>query len=275
MQQQNQNHGVRKFFIFMMIFLVLWNATKIPFYIAFDEKTSPPLASSINLIHWLEEFKSTMLRAPPCNFLLLHIAFGSTVLIMMALSLVKPAWRKKYGKYFFFFTLCLGMHTLPAAVNTPTLSLRYLFTFTCFFVSFPAIYGFKTLNDYDKDPVRAEKHLFIEYCLITFGTYGAGYAEFTGIAMKFIFKWRNGYFEDFGDQPDPLYGKLIYSQIPEKCGLTLFFVFTAIVWIYWPLKILQIDLNRPNEKKHKRNPTETTVLLTNDIEQEYQAFTKI
>lgn len=261
MQQNNQNHNVRKFFIFMIIFLVVWNATKIPFYMAFNPNTDPPLPSSINLQYIIEGFKGTMLRAPPCNFLLLHIAFGSTVLIMMALSLVKPAWRKKYGKYFFSFTLCLGIHTFPAAVNTPSPALRFLFTFTCFFVSIPAMYGFKTLHDYDKDPIQAEKHLFIEYCLITFGAYGAGFAEFTGLAIKFIYRFRNGEYQDFGNKPDPLYGKLIYSKLPEKYGLTLFFIFTAIVWIYWPLKILDIDLRRPYDKTLKRVPTETTMLL--------------
>ena len=261
---QYQNHSTRKFFIFMLIFLVLWNATKIPFYIAWNEKTDPPLASTINLQYFLPGFNGTMLRAPPCNFLLLHIAFGSTVLIMMALSLIKPAWRKKYGKYFFSFSLCLALHTVPAAVNTPSLALKFLFTFTCFFVSVFSICGFKTLYDYDKDPEQAEKHLFIEYCVISFGAYGAGFAESAGIAAKFIYKFRNGEFPVY-NIPDPLYGKLIYSMLPEKYGLTLFFIFTGIVWLYWPLSLLDFDLRKPYQKI-ERVPTEDTMLISDTID---------
>ena len=269
-EYQYENHSTRKFFIFMLIFLVLWNATKIPFYIAWNEKIDPPLASTINLQYFLPSFNGTMLRAPPCNFLLLHIAFGSTVLIMMALSLIKPAWRKKYGIYFFSFSLCLALHTVPAAVNNRSLALRFLFTFTCFFVSVSALCGFKTLYDYDKDPEQAEKNLFLEYCVISFGAYGAGFAESTGIAMKFIEKFKTGTFPVY-NIPDPLYGKLLYSKIPEKYGLALFFIFTGIVWLYWPLTLLDFDLRKPYQEI-KSTPTEDTMLISDTMDLGFEKY---
>ena len=91
-----------------------------PYYIQFDKNGDSDyekggLTGSINLVYWVNGFQSSKLHSPACNFLLVHIAFGVTVLVMMAMSLVKTAWRRKYGNYFFTFAILLSVHTIPAA----------------------------------------------------------------------------------------------------------------------------------------------------------------
>ena len=51
-------------------------------------------------------------------------------------------------------------------------------------------------------------------------------------------------FKDYGNAPDPLFGNSVYDIIPEKIGLAFFFVFTAIVWFWWPIKLLQIHADK-------------------------------
>lgn len=258
----------RKLLIFALVFLTAWNLTKVPYYIQFDKNGDTDyemggLTGSINLEYWISGFKSSKLRSPACNFLLVHIAFGSTVLIMMALSLVKTAWRRKYGNYYFFFAVCLSLHTVPAAMMMPQLSLRILFTFTCVWVFVSAILGFKTLREYDQDPVKAEKHLTIEYALITIGAYGAGFAEFSGIISKFKYRLDTGEWKQYGDVPDPLFGHTIYDKLPEKVGMTFFFIFISIVWFYWPIKLIEIDTNVSaiSGKSNSEVPNENTRLV--------------
>lgn len=248
----------RKLLIGALVFLTVWNFTKVPYYIQFNANGDTPyekggLTGSINLYYWLPGFKSSKLRSPACNFLLVHIAFGSMVLIMMALSLVKTAWRKKYGKWFFSFAICLSVHTVPAAMMMPQMPLRILFTFTCVWVFVSAIFGFQTLRHYDEDPVKAEKHLLIEYSLITLGAYGAGFAEFTGIASKIKYRLANGVWKQYGDVPSPLFGHTFYDKLPEKVGMTFFFVFITIFWFYWPIKLLGIDTRVPGVTRNGRN----------------------
>ncbi len=243
-------HLWRKILIFFLVFLTVWNFTKVPYYIQFNKDGDTDyekggLTGSINLYYWLHGFKSSKLRSPACNFLLVHVAFGSTVLIMMALSLIKTKWRKKYGNYFFFFAVCLSVHTVPAAMMMPQIPLRILFTFTCVWVFVSAIFGFKTLREYDQDPVKAEKHLTIEYALITLGAYGAGFAEFTGIGAKIKYRLQTGEWKQYGDTPSPLFGHTFYDKLPEKVGMTFFFVFISIVWFWWPIKIAKIDTDVP------------------------------
>lgn len=262
-------HFWRKFLIFALVFLTVWNFTKVPYYIQFNKDGDTDyekggLTGSINLYYWLDGFKSSKLRAPACNFLLVHVAFGSTVLIMMALSLVKTAWRKKYGNYFFFFAVCLSVHTVPAAILMPQLPLRILFTFTCVWVFVSAIFGFKTLREYDTlGPEKAEHHLLIEYSLITLGAYGAGFAEFTGIFSKIKYRLSTGEWRQYGDVPHPLFGHTLYDKLPEKVGMTFFFVFITIVWFWWPIKIVSIDTDVSATKKDGKDgvANENTTLL--------------
>jgi len=59
-----------------------------------------------------------------------------------------------------------------------------------------SLFGYRTLKFYDIDPVKHEKHLLIEYGLVTLGAYGAGFAESSiGILTKFMFKAETGAFK--------------------------------------------------------------------------------
>ena len=243
-------HFGRKFLIGAIIFLVGWTSTKIPYYMAFDANGDTPyekggLTGSINLEHWIPGFRSTKLRSPACNFLLVHICFGATTLIMSALALTKATWRRKYGYYFFTFAILLGVHTIPAAWTTPQLPLRIIFLFTCIYVIITAMLGFNTLRLYDNNPTKCEKHLQYEYAIITFGAYGAGFAEFSGIYGKVKFYLAEGYWQNFGDVPDPLFGHTLYDLLPERVGMTIFLAFVTIFWLWWPVKIVGIDTNVP------------------------------
>lgn len=236
----------RKVLIFFLFFLCAWNFTKVPYYIQFDplgttEYDKGGLTGSINLYYWLDGFRSSKLHSPACNFLLVHMAFGSTVLVMMALSLIKTSWRRKYGWYYFTCSILLAVHTVPAAMGMNKKPLQILFTFTCVWVFVSAVFGYRTLKNYDKDPVKAEKELLIEYSLITLGAYGAGFAEFTGIGAKIKYRLAEGVWKTYGDLPDPKFGHSVYDLLPEKVGMTIFFAWMAAVWFYVPIKILKID----------------------------------
>ena len=237
---------LRQLLIIALLFLTLWNCSKVPYYIGFDANGDTSyekggLTGSINLYNWVKGFQSSKLHSPACNFLLVHIAFGSPVLIMMALSLINSTWRKKYGIYYFTFTILLGAHTIPAAWTMNAAFTKYLFTFTCLMVITAALFGFYTLKNYDNNPTLSEKSLLIEYSIITLGAYGAGFAESFGVTSKFLHKMKNGVYRDYGSTPDPLFGHSMYDLIPETFGLAFFFVFTAIVWFWWPIKLLQDD----------------------------------
>jgi hypothetical protein len=189
-------------------------------------------------------FHSTKLRAPACNFLLVHVAAGITVLVMMALSIIRREWRKKYAFPFFCFSIFLGVHTIPASLLADDMSMRIIFTVTCIYVIIAAIFGFFTLKNYDKDPVKGDKHLAWEYGIITFGAFGAGFAEGLGIHAKFVFHKANGFYEEFNNgEPHAMWGKTIYSALPEKVGMTVFLIWVAAVWFAWPLIILKIQPN--------------------------------
>lgn len=257
---------IRKLVIFALVFLTAWNLTKVPFYIQYNINGDSSyeqggLTGSINLEHWIGGFKSSKLRSPACNFLLVHVAFGCTVLIMMALSLIKSAWRKKYGFYFFGFTICLGVHTVPAALMMPQIPLRILFTFTCVMVTVAAVYGFKTLRNYDEDPQKAEWHLFYEYCVITFGSYGAGFAEFAGIANKIKYRLAEGTWKSYGNVPHPRFGKTVYDIIPEKYGMAFFLIFITIFWFWWPIKIIQPVIDTDVRSKSETDTVDESTQL--------------
>ena len=264
-------HFWRKTLIFFIVFLVVWNATKIPYYIQFDmdgdsDYEKGGLTVSINLVYWLDGFESTKLHSPPCNFILVHQAVGSTVLIMMALTLVKTAWRKKYGNYFFTFAILLGLHAIPACWTVgwnpdgPSTKkfMQYLFTITCLACIVTGLLGYRTLKNYDKDPVAAEKTLAVLYGLITLFAYGAGFAELlTSIGKNLLFKAEHGYFKSYPDL-DPLFGNSIYDKLPEKVGMTFFLVWAAIFWFWWPIKLLQPDLDVGDKKSEEEEPLKAT-----------------
>lgn len=159
---------------------------------------------------------------------------------MMALSIYNVSWRRKYGNIFFVFSILLAVHTIPAAYGMNALPLRILFVFTCVWVIVSAVFGFYTLSNYDADPVKAEKHLRIEYGLITLGAWGAGFAEFSGITAKFVHKYKTGAWQTFGPDPDPAFGHSVYDIVPESVGVWIFMLTLVFVWLAWPMMLLDL-----------------------------------
>lgn len=246
----------RKFLIFFIgVFLPAWTLSKVPLYLAFEDGGTDAydargLGGSINLEQWVDGFRSSKLHSPACNFLLVHIAFGITVLVMMALTIYNVSWRRKYGNIFFVFSILLGVHTIPSALGMHAIPLRILFTFTCVWVIVSAVCGFFTLAKYDEDPVKAEKHLRIEYGLITLGAWGAGFAEFTGITAKLIYKFQHGEWKVYSTSPDPDWGKSIYFRFPESVGVWIFMLTLVFVWLAWPMWLLKLPANpEPTESR--------------------------
>ena len=159
---------------------------------------------------------------------------------MMALTLIKTVWRKKYGYYFFTFAIVLGVHTIPAAWTMGAAFNKYLFTLTCAWVITASLFGYRTLQFYDTYPVKHEKHILVEYSLITFGVFGAGFAEGFGVISKFIYKASHDAFDQY-NVPDPSFGHSVYDHAPEPVGMTIFFAWAAVFWFQWPIKLLTID----------------------------------
>jgi hypothetical protein len=255
-----------KALIFVLCFLSIWTISKLPFYMEYDANDREGgTIGSINLVHWLKGFHGQHLRTPAKSFLLLHSILGITVVMMMVLSMVKRKWRKKYGYQYFTISFLLGAHTLPAALLQDIVFTKILFTCTCLWVMASAIYGFKTLSNYDKDPVQAEKELSIEYSLITLGASGAGMAEGLFMIGKFLTKKKTGSFPSYGSEAHSRFGLTIYDKLPEKAAMEIALLFIFIVWFIWPLHILVIEEMRTDTvegENERRHADETTPLST-------------
>lgn len=262
-----EQHLGSKILIFAALLLSLWNSFKLPYYIQFDANGDSPyekggLAISINLYFWTNGwYEGDRLRDPACNFVLVHAAFSITLLMMVALTLMKTAWQKKYGKYFFAFSLVLAVHALPSSLTQVEAFKKFFAVIACLVYIVTAIWGFRTLQDYDADPAKAEKHLKVQYNVIAFFLYGFGLLEFPLAAKKIVYYFKHGVMENSGETPDPLFGHTIYDKLPEKVGMTFFFVFITIVWLWWPAKIVEIDTNvGMNKSKSDATDGETTIL---------------
>lgn len=230
---------LKKVLLVFLVGLCAWNLTKVPYYLAFDAADAADayarhgLEGSINLGHWVDGYHGTKLKTPAVNFLLVHNVIGITVLMMMAISLVRPPLRRSWGPVFFPFAIVLGAHTLPAAWMMDSPFRKYLFTATCALVIGAAIFGLFVLRRGDRSP-ESEKHLLIAYSLITFGSYGAGFAEFYQIGKNTVARLSTGVWPDFGPLPHPLAGRTAYDAVPEAVGLAVFALFVTVVWIVWP-----------------------------------------
>ena len=264
---------LRQLLIFTILFDVLFNCSKVPYYIGFDANGDTSyekggLTTSINLHYWIKGFQSTKIHSPACNFVLVHLAFAPTLLVMMVLSLINNAWRKKYGIYYFTITILLGVHAFPAAwttmyaADTEYAKNTPFMVFTCLMVITTALFGLYTLKTYDNNPILAEKRLLVEYYIITFCALSSGLAKLNGLIEKFLFKMKNGVYIEYGNTPDPLFGHSVYDLIPETFGLAFFLAFTAIVWIWWPIKILQDNADATMFGAEEEN--ETAHLLSQD-----------
>ena len=271
-------HFFRKFIIFMLIFLVTWTATKLPYYFQFDPNGDTPyekggLTGSINLCHWIPGYKSHKLHSPVNNFLLVHIGFGATVLIMMTLALIDGSYRKRFGRYFFVFGFLLGLHTIPASVTMNAVPLAILFTFVSLLTMTVSVFGYRTLRNYEGEyDAKAERHLAIEYGLVTFFAYGAGFAELAFILLKVRFRLANGYWPSYGDSPDPKFGHGFYFMLPESVGMTIFVGTVIIFWVWWPIKLLKIKNDPASKSNASRNDSaisEESTLLDKQLYHHY------
>ncbi len=195
------------------------------------------LEGSINLGHWIDGYHGGKLKSPSINFLAVHAVIGITVLIMMAMSLVKTELRRKYGLTFFLFAILLGLHTLPAALLMDSTFKRYLFSGTCITVIGAAIFGLFVLRNYERYQPSSEKYLLIAYSLITLGAYGAGFAEFFQIGKNIVNYVKTNVWPEYGDLPDKLYGHTWFDTIPEIVGLAVFVLWILIIWIIIPVKL--------------------------------------
>ena len=202
-------------------------------------------------------YHGTKSRAPACNFLLVHNALGITVLIMVALSIIKREWRKKYAVPFFCFTIFLGLHTLPATLLQDDKFMLIVFTATCLYVIAAAICGLFTLRNYDQDPAKGDRELAWEYGIITFGAFGAGFAEILTIYANFAFHSAHGYYKVFNNnEPHKMFGKTVYDALPERVGMTLFLMWVVVVWLAWPMILLKID-SKPRGAGYTSIPAQT------------------
>ena len=186
-------------------------------------------------------FHGAKLRAPPFNFLLIHIAAGSTVLIMTALSLINKSWRRNYGKYFFVAAFILGAHSVPASILQPTAFMYWLFMFANVACIGLSTWGLLTLFNFDKDPIKAHKYLLIQYVGICIVASTAAVFEVLSIVKNFFYKWEQGVYPSFGDEPHPLTGTTFYDNFPEWIGLLLFLTWVAVVGLIWPIGLLNLN----------------------------------
>ena len=201
------------------------------------------LPISINLSHWIKGYQNgRFMNAPACNFVLVHTAMGITLNIMMALSMIKPSWRRKYGKYFFTLAFVMGVHMIPAAIKSKTTLSRESSTFFSVSTVIFALWGFTTLHHYGEDPARAERHLLIQYFGIFLPIWTIiGCGEILITANEMLSRMKTGVWRDYGYTLDSRFGNSVYDQLPESVGRSVFFVWAAIVWLWWPMTLIIID----------------------------------
>jgi hypothetical protein len=188
---------VTKGVIAFMSIVMLWNVTKLPFYMSFNKEgdiayNKHGIELSINLGHWIKGYRSSRkMRTPACNFILVHSALGLTILFMMILTLVHKEWRNKYCKLFFCFAILEGFHALPASlINDAGFAPLFLFASAALVGS--GVWGLKTNLEYAQDPQKAEKHLLIQYSTIAVINSFAAFLETPNIIAKPIMKVEYG-----------------------------------------------------------------------------------
>ena len=253
--------------IAFMAIVALWNITKLPFLMSFGNDgnvayNSRGVELSINLGHWVKGYRSNKMRTPPCNFMLVHSALGLTILFMMILSLINQTWRKRYCKPFFWFAIIEGIHAIPASLANDG-GFKPLFLLACALLVGTGVWGLETNKRYFDKEARAEKHLFIQYTVVTIVNSFAAFLEVPNMISAFKSKTADGTFHSHGDEPHKVFGHTLYDALPEKVGMTIFLGFTIAVWFIWPLLLLDLKKPRQNEENSNGNDTvsEATRLL--------------
>lgn len=259
----------RSFVIFLAV-VILWNVTKLPFLMAFNNDgnvfyNSHGMELSINLGHWVKGYRSVKMRTPPCNFLLVHSAMGLTLLAMVILVVLKVERRRKYCMFFYIFAICEGIHAIPASIVNDA-GLAPLFILACALLIGSGVWGIWTKWVYDKDPAIAEKNMLIQYAIITTVNSFAAFLETPQIIKALKSKdEKTGLFENYGDEPHASFGHTLYDQFPEKIGMTVFIVFTSIIWVVWPILLVTSTQSDPSNT----SSAEETLSLKKNKEKEY------
>ena len=227
----------------------LWNVAKLPYFMSFNNDGNVSYAKhgielSINLGYWIKGYRSLKMRAPACNFFLVHASTGVMLLAMVILTIIKAERRKKYCMPFFVFSIIMGLHTMPAALINDG-GFATLFTFACSLLIGSGIWGIHTKLNYDKDPKTAEKNLLIQYVIVAITNVAASFIEAPHIINAFSGRDENGNFQVVSEEPHKFVGNTVYDKFPEKIGMTYFLLLTIIGWGLWPLYLVAI----PEKKK--------------------------
>jgi hypothetical protein len=236
-----------KLIIGFLLLVAAWNALKMPFLMAFgnddnDTYNDRGIELSINLGHWVKGYRSKKMRTPPCNFLLVHMSLGITIVVMMCLSLTNKRWRKKYCVPFFIFSILEGIHAIPASLineaSIGPLPLVYLFIFACSMLIGMGVWGLHTKFFH---PEQAERNFAIQYTWITIINASAAFLETPEIVAALKSKDPDtGLFKNYGDAPHEKFGNTFYDKFPEKIGRNIFLAFCGLVWVVWPIYLLNI-----------------------------------
>ena len=178
------------------------------------------------------------MRSCPWNFLLLHSILGITILIMMILTLLNKKWRKKFCVYFFYFGIVEGIHAFPICYINDS-PMRMLFILACFLLVIPSIWGLHTNKTYAKNPEKAEKHLLIQYTILTVTNAFGGVLEMPRIVRALNYHSQHNEWESFGDKPHRSVGNTFFDKYgPRKeIGLLIFVLYCVAVGILWPLSL--------------------------------------
>jgi hypothetical protein len=259
---------VKKIVFFFLVGLCAWTFTKIPFLMAYspigdDDFNKAGVTATVNLVQMIHGgggYHGNKVKSPAANFILVHAMFGITILIMIAMTLVKSSLRRKYGYATFTFTIIFGLHTFPAACQHV---LWIPFCFTNSYVMVAALFGFRTLRLYDRNPAVCERHLEIEHYIIAFGAWGAGFTEiFVGIIPNIIARNKTGLWPapNF-EGPHPLAGHTLYDVLPESVGYNLFLALVAIVWVAWPMYLLTVETKVTNTRTNTHTQDEIEGLV--------------
>jgi len=239
------------FAIFLVMFLVCWNVTKLPYYFVSDELQPATnvtwnaarcgnekgvsdvywcygLEGSINLEHWVKGYHGGKLHTPSIFFVGLHAIMGCTVLTLSTLTIVWPQIRKRFGYSFFILAFILGAHTFPSTLLVSPFPKLVLFAFTAVGVMICSLIGFGTLifQNKIKEPY-VERIILACYIIISIGACGAGMAEFYSIFSRSMKKQSLGYWPSDGPRPDPMTGHSVY----DGKGLEAFGIVFSIGWI--------------------------------------------
>jgi FtsH-binding integral membrane protein len=250
------NSLATKGLIGFLLVIVLWNVTKLPFLMSFNndgdvEYNSHGIELSINLGHWVKGYRSKKMRTPACNFMLVHAALGITCVCMMILSLIKKSWRKKYCVPFFIFAIVEGLHAFPASILNDSPFLVKLFICACILLVGSGVWGLQTIFNYDTNPQKAEKNLFIQYSIVTVVNSAAAFLETPNIIAALKAHEEDGVWTTYGETPHSKFGHTVYDKLPEKVGMTIFLGFCFVFWFIWPLYLTQIKGDDDDKKEEK------------------------